>query len=199
MESMSGRCLISAVGAWSERRALPCPLGRACRARPNRTRPRGPCRAMPNRTQFGRTAPALPGLAAPARSRHAAPRRAMPATPDHRPAWPLQPGKAVVFCPVSMPDDEKLTPADPRDVETGAGACLDQRFGRWRGRSRPKPCPKSWPRDFVAQLKASGFVVMRRPIEGGHSQRNALASWPQKSSTICGDWRPAQLGPISPT
>jgi hypothetical protein len=31
---------------------------------------------------------------------------------------------------------------------------------------------------LVAQLKASGFVVMRRPIEGGHSQRNAPASWP---------------------
>jgi hypothetical protein len=31
---------------------------------------------------------------------------------------------------------------------------------------------------LVAQLKASGFVVMRRPIEGGHSPRNAPASWP---------------------
>jgi hypothetical protein len=31
---------------------------------------------------------------------------------------------------------------------------------------------------LVAQLKASGFVVMRRLVKGGHSQRNAPASCP---------------------
>jgi hypothetical protein len=29
----------------------------------------------------------------------------------------------------SDPMDDKLTPADPRDVETALGACLDQRQG----------------------------------------------------------------------
>jgi hypothetical protein len=31
---------------------------------------------------------------------------------------------------------------------------------------------------LVASLESSGFVVMRKPIEGGHSRGNMPGSWP---------------------
>jgi hypothetical protein len=81
------------------------------------------------------------------------------------------------FYPVSMPDDEKLTPADPRDVETALALALTSGKALARTQSA-ETMSKVVAERLVAQLKASGFVVMRRPIEGGHSQRNAPASWP---------------------
>jgi hypothetical protein len=76
-----------------------------------------------------------------------------------------------------MPDDQKLTPADPRDVETALALALTS--GKALARSQAaETMSKVVAERLVAQLKASGFVVTRRPIEGGHSQRNAPASWP---------------------
>jgi hypothetical protein len=74
--------------------------------------------------------------------------------------------------------DDKLTPADPRDVETALAVALTSGKALPRTRSA-ETMSKVVAERLVAQLKASGFVVMRRPIEGGHSQRSAPASWPR--------------------
>jgi hypothetical protein len=75
----------------------------------------------------------------------------------------------------SDPMDDKLTPVDPRDVEIALSLALTS--GRTLERSHAaETMAKITAERLVAQLKASGFVVMRRP--GGHSQRNAPASWP---------------------
>jgi hypothetical protein len=73
--------------------------------------------------------------------------------------------------------DDKLTPADPRDVEIALALALTS--GRAMERSQSAETMSNVVAErLVAQLKASGFVVMRCPVEGGHSQRNAPASWP---------------------
>ena len=72
--------------------------------------------------------------------------------------------------------DDKLTPADPRDVETALALALTSGKALARTQSA-ETMSKVVAERLVAQLKASGFVVMRRPIEGGHSQRKAPASW----------------------
>jgi hypothetical protein len=77
-----------------------------------------------------------------------------------------------------MPDpDEKLTPADPRDVETALALALTS--GRALARSQAaETMSKITAERLVASLKSSGFVVMRKPIEGGHSPGNMPGSWP---------------------
>jgi hypothetical protein len=73
--------------------------------------------------------------------------------------------------------DDKLMPTDPRDVETALALALTSGKALARTQSA-ETMSKVVAERLVAQLKASGFAVMRRPIEGGHSQRNAPASWP---------------------
>ena len=77
----------------------------------------------------------------------------------------------------SDPMVDKLTPADPRDVETALALALTSGKALARSQSA-ETMSKVVAERLVAQLKASGFVVMRRPIEGGHSQRDVPASWP---------------------
>ena len=73
--------------------------------------------------------------------------------------------------------DDKLTPADPRDVETALALALTSGKALARSQSA-ETMSKVVAERLVAHLNASGFIVMRRPIEGGHSQLKAPASWP---------------------
>jgi hypothetical protein len=77
-----------------------------------------------------------------------------------------------------MPDDaEKLVPADPRDLETALALALTS--GKALARSQgAETMSKIVAERLVASLKASGFVVMRRPIVGGSAPLNPPASWP---------------------
>jgi hypothetical protein len=62
-----------------------------------------------------------------------------------------------------MPDDDKLTPADLRDVETALALALTS--GRALARSQAaETMSKIVAERLVADLKASGFVIMRKPI-----------------------------------
>jgi hypothetical protein len=73
--------------------------------------------------------------------------------------------------------DDKLTPADPRDVETALALALTS--GRAMERSQSaETMSKVVAERLVAQLKASGFVVMRKPISGGSAPLNPPPSWP---------------------
>jgi hypothetical protein len=77
-----------------------------------------------------------------------------------------------------MTDDlEKLTPADPRDVETALALALTSGKALARSQSA-ETMSKVVAERLVASLKSSGFVVMRRPIEGGHSPGDMPGSWP---------------------
>jgi hypothetical protein len=77
-----------------------------------------------------------------------------------------------------MPDaEEKLMPATRSDLETCLSLALTS--GRALARSQAaEVTAKVVAERLVAHLEQSGFVIMRKPIEGGHSQRNAPASWP---------------------
>ena len=77
-----------------------------------------------------------------------------------------------------MPDDaETLVPADPRDLETALALALTS--GKALARSQgAETMSKIVAERLVASLKASGFVVMRRPIVGGSAPLNPPASWP---------------------
>ena len=77
-----------------------------------------------------------------------------------------------------MPDlEEKLTPADPRDVETALALALTS--GKALARSQAaETMSKIVAERLVAQLRSSGFVIMRRPIDGGSAPLNPPASWP---------------------
>ena len=77
-----------------------------------------------------------------------------------------------------MPDlEEKLTPADPRDVETALALALTS--GKALARSQAaETMSKIVAERLVAQLRSSGFVIMRRPIGGGSAPLNPPASWP---------------------
>lgn len=62
-----------------------------------------------------------------------------------------------------MPDNEKLTPATRNDVEP----CLSLGLTSGRARARSQAAEitaKVVPERLVAHLKASGFVLMRKPI-----------------------------------
>jgi hypothetical protein len=80
-----------------------------------------------------------------------------------------------------MPDsEEKLTPADPRDVETALALALTS--GRALARSQSaETMSKVVAERLVAALKHSGFVVMRRPIGGGTAPLNPPPGWPYTS------------------
>ena len=58
---------------------------------------------------------------------------------------------------------EKLTPADPRDVETALALALTSGKALARSQSA-ETMSKVVAERLVASLKASGFVVMRKPI-----------------------------------
>ena len=76
-----------------------------------------------------------------------------------------------------MPDlEEKLTPVDPRDVETALALAL---LGKAMARSQgAETMSKIVAERLVAQLRSSGFVIMRRPIHGGSAPLNPPPSWP---------------------
>jgi hypothetical protein len=80
-----------------------------------------------------------------------------------------------------MTDDlEKLTPADSRDVEIALSMALTS--GRALARSQSaETMSKVVAERLVASLKASGFVVMRRPPIGGSAPLNPPPSWPHTS------------------
>jgi hypothetical protein len=72
--------------------------------------------------------------------------------------------------------DDKLTPADPRDVETCLSLALTS--GRSLARSQAaEVTAKVVAERLVSQLEASGFVVMRRPIPMGGS---TPSSYPER-------------------
>ena len=62
-----------------------------------------------------------------------------------------------------MPDDEQLTPASPRDVETALARALTS--GRSVERAQAaEVTAKVVAERLVAHLERSGFVIMRKPI-----------------------------------
>jgi hypothetical protein len=66
-----------------------------------------------------------------------------------------------------MPDDEKLTPASPRDVEIALSLALTS--GRSFERAQAaEVTAKVVAERLVVQLEQSGFVIMRKPIPVGH-------------------------------
>jgi hypothetical protein len=74
-----------------------------------------------------------------------------------------------------MPDDEKLTPASRSDVET----CLSLGLTSGRAYQRSQAAEtmsKIVAERLVADLEASGFVVMRKPIDTTTPQRPE--GWP---------------------
>jgi hypothetical protein len=61
-----------------------------------------------------------------------------------------------------MPDDEQLTPVDPRNVEIALSLALTS--GRALERSQAaEVTAKVVAEQLVAHLEGSGFVIMRRP------------------------------------
>ena len=76
-----------------------------------------------------------------------------------------------------MPDpDEKLTPADPRD-ETALALALTN--GRAMARSQAaETMSKIVAERLVAQLKSSGFIIMRRLIDGESAPLRVPEGWP---------------------
>ena len=82
---------------------------------------------------------------------------------------------ALVY-PLRMPDE--LVPADPRDVETALALALTS--GRALARSQSaETMSKIVAERLVAELKSSGFVIMRRPVVGGSAPLHTPASYPQ--------------------
>ena len=77
-----------------------------------------------------------------------------------------------------MPDDDKLTPADPRDVEIALSLALTS--GRALERSQSaETMAKITAERLIASLKHSGFVIMRKPIPAaGGDPLNKPPGWP---------------------
>jgi hypothetical protein len=76
-----------------------------------------------------------------------------------------------------MPDDEKLTPADPRDIVTVLALGLTS--GRQLARSQAaETMAKIVAERLVEHLSASGFVIMRKPIVGGSAPLQYPDGWP---------------------
>jgi hypothetical protein len=68
--------------------------------------------------------------------------------------------------------DEKLTPATPEDLASALAFAL--RFsGRKRFRSGDEFMAHITAKHFVEYLAISGYVVMKKPPSGGHSQITA--------------------------
>ena len=77
-----------------------------------------------------------------------------------------------------MPDaDDKLTPADPRDVETclSLGLTSGSRLARHQA---AEVTAKVVAERLVAELERSGFVIMRKPIPVGDGGNNPGARTP---------------------
>ena len=69
-----------------------------------------------------------------------------------------------------MPDDDKLTPADPRDVEIALSLALTS--GRSLERAQAaEVTAKVVAERLVAKLEQSGFVIMRKPIDTATPRR----------------------------
>jgi hypothetical protein len=64
-----------------------------------------------------------------------------------------------------MPDDEKLTLASPRDIETCLALALTSGSSLARNQAA-EVTAKVVAERLVAQLEQSGFVVMRKPTPG---------------------------------
>ena len=80
-----------------------------------------------------------------------------------------------------MPDlEEKLTPADPRDVETALALALTSGKALARTQSA-ETMSKIVAETLVALLRESGFVVMRKPVRGGSAQMRVPEGWPHTS------------------
>jgi hypothetical protein len=76
-----------------------------------------------------------------------------------------------------MPDDEKLTPVDPRDVEIALALALTSGWALARSQAA-ETRSKITAERLVASLKNSGFVIMRKPITGGSAPLNPPPRWP---------------------
>jgi hypothetical protein len=70
-----------------------------------------------------------------------------------------------------MPDDEKLTPADSRDVVMALSLGLTAKppLARYQA---AETMAKIVAERLVEQLKRSGFVIMRKPVPGGGAGGN---------------------------
>jgi hypothetical protein len=77
----------------------------------------------------------------------------------------------------AMPDDDKLTPADPRDVETclSLGLTSGSRLARHQA---AEVTAKVVAERLVAELERSGFVIMRKSIQVGDGGNNPGARTP---------------------
>jgi hypothetical protein len=77
-----------------------------------------------------------------------------------------------------MPDaDDKLTPADPREIATALSLLLTS--GRQLAKYHAaETMAKIVAEDLVEHLSASGFVVMRRQPAGGTSPLQYPDGWP---------------------
>ena len=74
-------------------------------------------------------------------------------------------------CYVLVPDADKLTPADPRDVETclSLGLTSGSRLAKHQA---AEVTAKVVAERLVAELVRSGFVIMRKPISVGDGGSN---------------------------
>jgi hypothetical protein len=97
-----------------------------------------------------------------------------------------------------MPDDDKLTP-DPRDAEIALSLAL-MTSGRAMERSQSAEIMAEVVAErFVASLKRSGFLVMRKPITGGSAPLNPPPSWPHLKPEDLRLLVISAARPISPT
>jgi hypothetical protein len=78
-----------------------------------------------------------------------------------------------------MPDqDEKLTPADPKDIADSISFAL-MFSGRKRVHDSDRMTASIAADRIVRHLEKAGFVLMRRPPIGGSAPLNPPASYPQ--------------------
>jgi hypothetical protein len=73
--------------------------------------------------------------------------------------------------------DDKLTPADPREVVTALslGLTSGKQLARYQA---AETMAKIVAERLVEHLNASGFVVMRKPVVGGTSPLQYPDGWP---------------------
>jgi hypothetical protein len=75
---------------------------------------------------------------------------------------------SLLRCRLPMPDAEKLTPADPRDLANAIALAL-QFEGRRRIYSAEEYMAAIAAERVVRHLERAGFVILRKPPLGGHS------------------------------
>jgi hypothetical protein len=76
-----------------------------------------------------------------------------------------------------MPDDEKLTPADPQDLADAIAFAL-QFSGRKRARDTDGFMAKITGDRIVRHLEQSRYVVMKKPPIGGTAPLQYPEGWP---------------------